>query len=236
LGFFWVSGNLLSFFGSQQRLINYQLAYERPAPFRFILRNEHLQVLDHQDLVLEVALEGELRPEEVYLVVDGRQLLLRQTNGIYTHTFEAPVPTTSFFFTANGWDSRVYTLERLPTPSLLDFEMALDFPPYLKRKREVIKGSGNAVVPEGTQVTWSITGSHVDRIILQQGDSLQEFKKNGVRFTHGHRLFQDLDYQLSTSNAHVREFEKLDYGLRVVRDERAQLAVEQFRDSLDPNL
>src|SRR5690606_38488312 len=60
--------------------------------------------------------------------------------------------------------------------------------------------------------------------------------KNGDRFTHGHRLFQDLDYQLSTSNADVQEFEKLDYGLRVVRDERAQLAVEQLRDSLDPNL
>lgn len=236
LGIIWVSGNLISFFGSQERLINHQLAYERPAPFRFHLLNENLQVLDHQELTLEVAIEGDVRPEEVYLVVDGRQLLLRERDGIYTHTFEAPVPSTSFYFTANGWDSQVYGLRSLPTPSLLDFQMALDFPDYLGRRDEVVKGSGNAVVPEGTRINWSIRGEHVDRLLMQFGDSLVAFEKEGNQFSHGLRLFHDLDYQLSTSNSHVRDFEKLGYGLRVVRDAAPQVSVEQFRDSLDPNL
>lgn len=32
-------------------------------------------------------------------------------------------------------------------------EMVLSFPGYLNKKAEVIKGTGNAVIPEGTRVT-----------------------------------------------------------------------------------
>src|SRR5690606_8156928 len=153
----------------------------------------------------------------------------------YTHTFEAPVPNVSFYLTANGWDSPLYTLERLPTPALLDFMMELDFPDYLGRPNEAVKGSGNAVIPEGTQVRWTIKGSHVERIVLKKSDTVQEFKREGDLFTLDQRLFKDLDYGLSTSNAHVDAFEELFYGLRVVKDERAQVVVEQLSDSLDPN-
>ena len=235
LGLIWVSGNLLSFFNSHQRLVNYELAYERPAPFMFKVLNEHLQVLDNQALILKVALEGEVRPEQVYLVMDGEELLLQQIDGIYTHTFGAPVPKTSFFLTANGWDSMVYSLESLPTPALMDFQMELSFPTYLGRPNEVVKGSGNAIVPEGTQVSWTINGLHVDRVVLDTKDTVLDFEKEGDRFTKTLRLSKDLDYELSTSNAYVQDFEPLGYGLKVIRDGHAQVAVEQFLDSVDPN-
>src|SRR5690606_8737165 len=164
LGLLWISGNLLTFFGSHQRLVHYDLAYERPAPFRFRLLNESLQVLDNRDLTVEVALEGEVRPEFVYLVSGGERLLLGESNGIYRHTFEAPVATERFYLTANGWDSETYAIERLPTPSLLEFNMELAFPPYLKRPAQRVKGSGNATVPEGTRIHWAIAGDHIGRI------------------------------------------------------------------------
>lgn len=236
LGLLWISGNLLTFFGSHQRLVHYDLAYERPAPFRFRLLNESLQVLDNRDLTVEVALEGEVRPEFVYLVSGGERLLLGESNGIYRHTFEAPVATERFYLTANGWDSETYAIERLPTPSLLEFNMELEFPPYLKRPAQRVKGSGNATVPEGTRIHWAIAGNHIGRIDMDTPDSTYTFHRVGEGYAHTMAVYRDLEYSLGTSNAHVERFETLDYGIRVIPDGRARVVVEQFMDSINPNI
>src|SRR5690606_18873744 len=140
VGFLWVSGNLVAFFNSHQRLVHYDMAFERPAPFSFIVINGDLRVLDQEDFTLRVGLEGTVRPEQVHLVIDRQQLLMEERDGYYQYTFESPFPSTDFFMTANGWNSAQYSLEVLPTPNLMDFWMELDFPGYLNRKPERVKG------------------------------------------------------------------------------------------------
>ena len=38
----WLSGSIADFFSSYSRVVNYDLAYEQPAPFQFVLQNERL--------------------------------------------------------------------------------------------------------------------------------------------------------------------------------------------------
>ncbi len=236
LGFLWASGNLLAFFNSHSRLVHYDMAFERPAPFSFKLLNEDLRVMDREDFTLMVALEGSVRPEFVHLVIDGQQLLMEQRDGFYQYTFEAPFPSTDFYLTANGWNSGSYSLEVLPTPNMMDFWMELDFPKYLNRKSEVVKGTGNATVPEGTHVRWMVKGQNVDRVSMKAADSIQDLKRDGNLFSHKLQIFNPLDYGLSSSNAHVEHFEPLQYSIGVIKDESARVLVEQFLDSVNPNL
>ncbi|MEZ4809825.1 MAG: hypothetical protein R2819_05655 [Allomuricauda sp.] len=235
LGFIWISGNIASFLNSHERVMHFDLAYERPAPFTFKVLNDRLEVMDNEPLLLKVAVEGGIAPENVFMVVNGEELLLKKQDGLFTHTFEAPVAETSFHLTANGWNSRTYTVTSFNTPALVAFQMALSFPKYLHRNGEVITGTGNATIPEGTLVTWKIKGNHVESIGMKVQDSSYLFGKHGEEFTKAERIFKDLKYELSTSNAHVKDFEKLVYAIDVIKDDRPTVKVEQFMDSLNPN-
>ena len=235
LGLIWVSGNIASFFDSHQRVVNYDLAFERPAPFHFVLLNDKLEVLDNESLRIQVGVRGDFIPEEVYMVIEGEELLMKNESGVFTHTIQAPVPEGSFFLTANGWNSRAYNFKSFATPAVLDFKMELRFPNYLNRQNESISGTGNAVIPEGTTVTWKIKGKNVDQIILQQADSSSMLMNKGDMFEETRTLFKDFSYQLNTSNTHIQNFEKLAYNVGVVKDGRPTIKVEQFLDSLNPN-
>jgi hypothetical protein len=60
----------------------------------------------------------------------------------------------AFLHEGNGVESKQYNLEVRAVPTIKEFEMQLDFPSFLGRKREIVKGTGNTIVPEGTVVTW----------------------------------------------------------------------------------
>nr|WP_299071579.1 DUF4175 family protein [uncultured Allomuricauda sp.] len=235
LGFIWLSGNIASFFNSYKRVVNYDLAYEQPAPFAFQLLNEKLEVLDNEPLTVRVITTGDVKPENVFMVMNGEELLLKNLDGVYTHTFKPPVSESNFYLTANGWSSKSYSIRSFRTPSLLDFEMRLNYPKYTRRGSEVIKGTGNAVIPEGTQVAWNIKGKFVDAIEMAANDTLIAFDEENNVFAYRERVYNDLTYELSTSNENVKDFEKLGYQLEVIKDAYPSIEVEQVLDSINQN-
>src|SRR5690606_17264665 len=127
-------------------------------------------------------------------------------------------------------------LNVLAAPSIVDFDMVLDYPDYTKKIDEVIKSTGNAVFPEGTKVSWNIGTKSTDNVFFQVGDSVTEFKRSGNAFTFDKRVFSNLDYELSISNSNVKNYERLGYRFKVVKDAYPSLEVEQVLDSLNPNL
>lgn len=235
LAVIWVTGDVVSFFNSHKRVLNYDVAYERPAPFVFEVLNTDLEVLDNEALTIEVGTIGEVRPSDVQMVVGNERLVMQERNGVYVYTFQPPVGNFSFYLTANGWDSRRYQVSTFETPTLVDFSLQLDYPSYLKRSSEVLSGTGNAEVPEGTQVTWKISGSNVEDIDMITKDTLQSFQREGSVFSYQMRLFDEVEYELTTSNKKVRDFERLAYRLGVISDQKATVQVNQVMDSLNPN-
>ncbi|MEO9512879.1 MAG: hypothetical protein ABJN84_05795 [Flavobacteriaceae bacterium] len=231
----WISGNIVSFVNSYKRVVNYDLAFEQPAPFTFRVLNDKLEVLDNQPLTVEVMTIGDIQPENVSMMVNGDELLLRKDDGVYTYTFEAPVEESRFYLMANGWRSKEYTIRSFRTPALLDFQMQLNFPAYIKRIPEQVKGTGNGIIPEGTQVSWNIRGAYIDSINIGVNDTVVTFEKRGNSFEYSDRIFEDYEYQLSTSNVNVKNFEKLDYQLEVVKDAYPYIIVEQVLDSINLN-
>lgn len=234
-GLIWLSGNLSEFFGSYNRVVNYDVAYDPPAPFSFKLLSNDLEVLDSESVTVQVTTEGAIRPDEVYITVNGKDLLLQEKNSIYEYTFAPPLASTNFSFKANGIFSIEYELKALKTPSIQNFELLLNYPKYTNRKSETFKSTGNATFPEGTKVTWLVKGQHTKNIHLVTKDTSMAFSKDADEFEISKHIFSDLTYQLSTSNENVSEYEKLEYRFDVIKDAYPTIKVKQLLDSLNPN-
>ncbi|MFS4466220.1 hypothetical protein [Maribacter sp. 2210JD10-5] len=236
IGLLWISGNWNDFFGSYERVVNYDLAYEPPAPFQFELLSRDLNVIESEAFQVQVKTQGEIKPEEIYMLVDGREILLQYENGIHQYTLSPPLTTSTFSFKANDVQSREYTLNALKAPAIIDFELKLDYPSYLKKRSENLKSTGNAIIPEGTRVTWNILSENTEDIRLITKDTAISFEKEVKRFGLSKLVYSDLDYQLSTSNQNAKDYEKLDYQFKVIKDGYPTIKVNQIMDSLNPNV
>ena len=235
-GIIWVSGDVVSYFSSYKRVVNYDLAYEPPAPFSFKLLSENLDVLEGSSKIVSVATEGGIRPESMSIVVGDNEFLLQLKQGFYQYEFTQPLESVPFYFVANGFRSKEYLLNVLAAPSIVDFNMILDYPDYTNKGDEVIRSTGNAVFPEGTRVSWKMKTKTTDEVLFHLGDSILNFERSGDTFSFDKRVFSDLDYELSISNANIDNYERLGYSFTVVRDAYPRLRVDQVLDSLNPNL
>ncbi|PIB39399.1 phage holin family protein [Maribacter sp. 4G9] len=236
LGLLWLSGNWNSFFGSYSRVVNYNLAYDPPAPFRFELLNTQLQVIESKPFTFQVATEGSLKPDNVYVVFQGKEILLQEENGVFRYTMSPPITSGRFMFKGSGQQSREYELVVLKAPAISDFNMRLEYPAYINKLPEVIKSTGNAVIPEGTKITWEIKGQDTDEIKLVAKDTSMLFHNDGDDFSLSKKIYANWDYQLATSNTNIREYETLHYSFQVIKDAYPTVKVEQVLDSLEPNV
>ena len=235
LGLLWLSGNWYSFFGSYDRVVNYNLAYEPPAPFSFKLLTNELSVLNTKAHTILVTTEGNVRPESVFIIIEGKKLLLQEQNGVYQYTFSPPLLSTNFSFEADEVYSRQYTLEALTTPLIQNFKLVLDYPKYTKKSSEIIESTGSATFPEGTKVTWKIKANNTERIQLVSKENSLLFDKKNNNFELSKSIYNNFPYQLSTSNENVAEYEKLEYHFTVTKDAYPSIKVKQVIDSLNPN-
>ncbi|WP_350289534.1 hypothetical protein [uncultured Croceitalea sp.] len=236
VGLIWLSGNIADFFGSYKRVVNYDVAYEPPAPFSFQLLNKELTLLEDESLTLDLTTEGKVKPEKVSVVIDGKALVMQERNGQFQYTLQAPLESSSFYFTANGFNSRTHQITVGKVPAIQGFEMRLNYPSYLGKRNEVLKGTGNVVIPEGTKVTWKVEGIHTERIDFVEKDTTIGFTNVDNNFELSKSIYSDLSYELSTSNANVKHYETLGYRIDVVKDAYPTIKAKQTLDSLNPNV
>ena len=232
----WLSGNLGTFFGSADRVVNYNLAYEPPAPFSFTLLSAKLDVLESETYTAQVVTEGDVRPKEIFIVIDGTEFLLQELDGVYRHNFSPPLTSTTFYFKANGIHSRDYSLNVLKTPAIQDFKLVLNYPSYTNKADEILKSTGNATFPEGTKVTWQIEGQDTENIDLITKDTVVAFENKEQTYSLSKQIHVNFPYQITTSNKNVSNYEKLDYRFTVIKDAHPSIKATQVLDSLNPNV
>ncbi|MFC4095788.1 hypothetical protein [Euzebyella saccharophila] len=232
----FISGNYSTFFGSVNRVVNYKLAYEPPAPFSFLLMNESLQTYDNEPFTVVVGTMGEMQPEQIWIKVDGEEYLMKKNNGRYEYTFQPPLISNVFQFVTSNVISKEYQLSVINTPSINNFYLELIYPKYLDKQNEKISATGNATIPEGTSVIWNVDAINTDKVSLITRDTVQSFTKSRDRFKLEESIYSSLYYELSTSNLEVHNFEKLAYNLKVIKDAPPTIKVNQMLDSLNPNV
>lgn len=225
-------GGMDIFSSSYKRVVHYDTAFEPPAPFSFIVMNDDLNAVENKPFTLKIRTQGTVVPENASINYSGETYYLQQTApGLFEYTFQQPLESLDFNFKANKVTSREYTLEVVKTPSLLNFEMVLDYPLYTGKSDETLKSTGNATIPEGTRVKWNMTTKNTDAVALKTSDTIFSFSSKGENFSFERGVYNKLDYTITTSNEKLKDYENLAFSLNVVKDQFPEIEVQSKQDS-----
>jgi hypothetical protein len=230
---FMISGNSSVLTKSFDRVVNYNKHYAPPAPFEFIVTNNSLTAQQDTDFLLQVKTQGTVVPENAMITIGEENYYLENVKpGVFQYRFEKPTKNLEFQLKANDVTSQPYELNVVAVPTIANFEMVLNFPGYLGKKAEVVRGTGNAVVPEGTKVTWRVEALATNSIEWNSNGAATAFASGENGFSLSKTIMQNTDYQILTSNAKVKDHEKLQYQITTIKDQYPTIAVESAPDSL----
>ena len=229
----YITGNKSLFSDSYERVINHQIAYEPPAPFSFHVLNDNLNVIEGKSLKINIETRGKTLPEDVKIHFSEQDYYL-QNNGLgaFEYTFSSVQKPVSFYIESNGVTSKEYTVNVIETPTITGLEMVLNYPPHTKKRDETLKNTGNAIVPQGTNITWKISAKNTSKVSFLTLDEqlFNEKEKNNFRFVK--RIQENIEYQVSTSNDNLKNHENLDFSIQVVKDEFPKISVKSDIDSI----
>nr|WP_314840329.1 DUF4175 family protein [uncultured Flavobacterium sp.] len=230
----YLTGNSAVISQSLNRVVNFSSPFQPPAPFKFIILNKNLQVEQGSDFTLRMKTVGKVVPENIVVFLNDETYFMEQdAQGEFSFKITKPIHSLLFHVEANGVLSPDYELNVIEVPSIADFEMYLQFPGYLNKKSEIIKGTGNAMVPEGTVVTWKLNTSKTQSVSFFEDNQKSFFVKSNNTFQLSKRISRNLDYQITTSNTAVTNFEKLNYEINTIADQFPSIMVSKAPDSLN---
>jgi hypothetical protein len=230
---FYFSGNNEIITQSLNRIVHFNASFLPPAPFEFVVLNSNLQTEQNKDFILKVKTTGKVVPDNTMIFINGESYFMETIKpGEFQFTIEKPTTDIDFYLQGNEVSSQDYHLKVVAVPSILNFEMLLNFPVHLHRKSEVIKGTGNAVIPEGTKVTWKINTQATQKVVYSNGNSLSDFTKSQNSFVLAKYISENTDYQIISSNYAIKNYEKLKYQLSVIKDQYPNIIVNPAPDSL----
>ncbi|KJD36735.1 glutamyl-tRNA synthetase [Tamlana sedimentorum] len=232
LSFF--SGNFNWFNESYNRVVHYKTAYTPPAPFEFFVINDKLTAVENTAFKLLVRTAGEVVPETMEILYNNETYFLQQKgNGEFEYVFTKPKKDIEFGLVANDVSSKPYKINVVKTPSIVNFKMHLDYPDYTNKKDEILNSSGNALVPEGTKVTWELITEATNSVTLFSNDTIPFSKESDNSFQASKRMFNNINYTLSTSNTDLKNYENLNFNIQVIKDAYPEINIEVKQDSLD---
>lgn len=230
---FFLSGNSSVITNSFSRVVHYDKHYAPPAPFEFIVTNSSLTAEQDTDFILQVKTQGKIVPENAMITIGDENYYLENVKpGVFQYRFEKPSKNIDFQLSANEVFSQPYELNVVAVPTISNFEMVLNFPSYLGKKTEVVRGTGNAVVPDGTKVTWRVSALATTNIEWSSKGVSTQFAQHEDSFSIAKTILQNTEYQILTSNDKVKHHEKLQYQITTVKDQYPTIDVANAPDSL----
>ncbi|TVZ52647.1 DUF4175 family protein [Dokdonia sp. Hel_I_53] len=224
---------------SYNRVINYNKAYKAPAPFSFFILNENLQGIENTDYELHIRTVGSIIPEDVSIHYNNEVYFLQQiAPGEYTYVFEKPLSNIDFYLKGNKVLSKNYSIEIVKAPIITQFVMELSYPNYTKKLSDKLQNTGNAIIPEGTKVTWNLGARETSEIDFIIKDSVQPFSlenREGAQYSFdlSRSIFNNTTYEIRTSNEKLKNYERLVYTLQVVKDQYPKIELNSKRDTIN---
>jgi len=222
------------FIDASQRLMQPTKTFEKPAPFKFVIKTSPLQAVRNTDFILKVSVEGEALPDELFLESGNDRIpMVAAGKNNFHYTFKNVTEAVSFRFYAAGFYSREYKLKVTQRPILKSFRMQLDFPSYTGVKDETRNSLGDIHIPAGTMVHWLLVAEHADQISIKFGEAnAVNMQSSGGGFSYQARFFNDTIYKISLMNRESGFTEEFEYHVQVIPDQFPVIQLREFRDTV----
>jgi len=217
-----------------KRVIQYSQYFETPAPFRFLMLNQSLEVARNESFEFQLKLEGKAIPDQSKIMIDGKSYLMKKNEeGIFSFKLKNVKENLSFQYNASGYYSALHQLNVIDKPSLNYFSITIDYPTYQHRKSETIENTGSFHVSEGAKVSWEADVQHTDYLLFvfdTLHKQLASKTKNNI-FKLSKKVRNNTTYAIvldsTTANAN-----KSMYEINVIKDQYPTLNVTTYSDSV----
>src|SRR5690606_1955520 len=135
-----ITGNSSVLAESYNRVVHFITLYEPLAPFSFNITNNILVVVVGSSFLLEMETQGSMIPETAGIHFDNEMYFIRNGEpGKFLYTFQGLKEDQNFYLSANGVTTRQYEIKVIKVPKLLNFEVGLEYPAYLRKQAETVK-------------------------------------------------------------------------------------------------
>jgi hypothetical protein len=229
-----ITGNSSIFSDSFTRVVHYKNQYQPPAPFSFQVLNKNLKVIEGQPFTLQIETAGTVIPENVKINFLNESYYLETVGlGVFEYTFSNVTKSFDFYLEANEVTSNDYQLELIATPVISNLKMVLQYPTYTGKQHEVIQNTGNAIVPQGTNISWQIQTHQTEEVTINFNNETNAFTlANSNYFNYQKELKSSLNYNINTSNKQLKNYESLQFSIQVIADEFPKIIVQSDIDSV----
>jgi hypothetical protein len=233
LGLFLFVAAPSAFRDASSRLFQPTKAFERPAPFRFVIQNKGpLQVVRGADFELTVKATGSALPDAMAVAIGEDLRPMVKENGVFRYRFERVSDDVAFRLNAAGFYSQPYTLAVVPKPILKAFRVHLDYPDYTGRKDEVRASLGDLTVPIGTRVSWALATQFTDAALFQLGSGASvSLPQQLGYFGAQHRFLNDTTCTFTLRNKRSGASETQQFRVSVIQDAYPTVQVQEDRDT-----
>lgn len=223
------------FSDASERLLQPARSFTRPAPFQFLIKNESLRVVRHQDFTLNLQLSGKAVPAGATIVVGDEQIpMIANGAGYFQYTFKNVTTPIVFQLTAAGYYDEPKTIELVQKPVLKAFRVHLDYPQYTGRKDEVRSSLSDLIVPAGTLIEWGLSTEYADVAKINFGQrvatSLQAM--GAGMYSYRAQIVRDTVYEISLLNRTSGIIERYPYRVQVIADQYPTIQVQDVRDTV----
>ncbi len=230
------SPNIIS--ESTNRLVAHEVEFIPEAPFRFVIENEKLEAIKHEDYTLKVRLEGDEIPEQLSIEVNEQSIWMKKT-GERSFQYSFKNLQEDQFFNLKGLEflSKNYRLAVLPKPKIIGLRALLNYPKYLNLKDKTIDNTGDISIPEGTHIKWTLKTQDADNLSFIIKDSLVDLVRNSENlFSYSDYFYASQSYHVLSKNEFVPVADTLRYSILVTKDKRPSIELDVERDSSRLNL
>ncbi|MBE2289986.1 MAG: hypothetical protein IAE95_10550 [Chitinophagaceae bacterium] len=219
---------------STKRLLQPTTTFEKPAPFKFKVKNKSLLAVRNSDFTLELETTGDPLPTEAYVEIGDDRIAMQAMQGhSFKYTFRNVTEDVSFRFYAAGFRSKPEVIKVIQRPVLKSFRIALNYPTYTGRKNEVRNSLGDIVVPAGTTFEWHFVTSHTDYATIKFGSGNQvKLGTNESEYDYKFRFLNDTNYTITLYNNNATVADSFTYHVQVIPDQYPVIQVQQFRDTI----
>lgn len=217
-----------------ERLVKYNQTFIPEAPFLFSIENKELKAPQFTDFELKLSLSGQSIPDEVYVESNGQQYkMVKSDKTHFAYTFRNVNKDVPFNFSAAGFSSADYNLKVVAKPTLINYQVKLQYPAYTGKANETVQNPGDLSLPAGTQATWTFNTTQTEELTLNFGTiTSQAEKKSETQFFFSKKLFLTTPYFIKNKNTSYGVADSLGYMINITPDAFPLLSVEEKADSL----
>ena len=222
-----------AFLSSTNRIIHFRQEFIPAAPFLFQIDTK-LKAYQNEDYLLTVRLVGNSIPNNLYFVEGNSKLKMAELSaGLFTILFPKLQQSKSFHLESAGYMSSNYNIELISRPSMNFLSAKLTYPKYLQKKEELIEPAGELQVPEGTVINWQLNTQYTEEAtFFYNTDTISTNRVQQNLFSINQKVSNTGIYGFLLHSNTATQKGKIEYAIRVIKDEMPSIQVKSFFDTL----